>query len=109
MADRSILNISEKIDPTKFLIYFESEDQLRDMPFSELLKIRYNNKLSENTFEEIKGYRRKLRSRIYSSMSRGKKILQLKELEEIRKGLLQQQKELENEIQQLKDDLSNTN
>ena len=109
MADKTILKLSEKMAPPKFLIHFESEDQLRDMPFPELLKIRDNNKLKENTFDEIKGYRRKLRSRIYSSMSRGRKILELKDLEEMREGLLQQQRELENEIQQLRHDISKTN
>ena len=106
MADKSILKLSEKIDPTKFLVHFENEEQLRDMPFLELLKIKENKKFSEDTFGEIKVYRRKLRSRIYSSMSRGKKILELKELEETKRNLLEQQKELEVEIQQLKNDLS---
>ncbi|KAI6655731.1 hypothetical protein LOD99_1873 [Oopsacas minuta] len=92
--------------PLKIMMYFNSEDHLRDIPFIELLQIKDIHKLDDHEFKDIKSHRRKLRSRMYSKMSRERKIKELKDLEEIHKCLLQQQRELEHDILQLKDDIS---
>ena len=88
-----------------YMVYFKNEVQLRDMPFNELTIVKERHNLREE-FDEIKRHRRKLRSRYYSMISRDKKLKELSSLEKYKEDLLSEQKELELEIKQLKENLT---
>ena len=106
MAEKNIEDKhTKKTNQPQIMKYFRNEDYIRDSPFIELLRIKDINDIKEREFEAIKSLRRKLRSRLYSRMSRERKIKELRKLEEIRDQLEEQQREIENEIQQLREDI----
>ena len=106
MAEKNICDKhDQKTNQPQIMKYFRNGDHIRDIPFIELLRIKDTNDIKEGDFEEIKILRRKLRSRLYSRMSRERKIKELTKLEEIRKQLEEQQRELEHEIEMLREDI----
>ena len=103
MAEKiAILQLENK---PSYMVYFESEKQLKEMPFNELIAIVESNNL-RSVFDEIKKHRRRLRGRDYSMMSREKKLKELSSLEKCKEYLLSEQNELEVEIKELKETLS---